>query len=144
MCKNRRATFARVAINEDGQVEEYIEGSVKKKTAIWTVVSAVLGILISLFVLRGYVVDGVKEVADHEFDKRLEVFHTVAQPKIMENIADAIQLHQAEAEIVAIERLGKIEQDVAVMQTDITSMKGRSADQTEMLRELLRRTNTGE
>jgi hypothetical protein len=148
MCKNQRATFSKVLIEDDGKVETYYTTSIKRKTTWLTATGVIIAAIVGLLTIRGAVITGIRGVAGDEFKKELGVFHTVAKPEIERSMDTKIELHRrsgvhpggvAEAELNST--IGEIKGDIKAVQTTVTQIQGENTHQTELIEELLRKVD---
>ena len=98
MCTERRATISRTQMEQDGNVTTYWSFVLKQTHIVISILAGIGAILLfGCTVVEGtksvmakiaqeefadHVVEAAKEVADQEFDARLELFHTEAIPAI--------------------------------------------------------------
>ena len=148
MCDERRSTFSKVKIDEDGHSTTYYTSTLKRSTMIWSILAAVLAAIVSLIAIQAAVIAGIKDVADQVFDVKLSAFHAQAKPEIYREVAMMIQMHRSagvhpgamtEAQIVTV--VGDLREDIASIRSDMTHLKDSSAAHTLLLQELLRSTN---
>ena len=64
MCDERRSTFSKVKIDEDGHSTTYYTSTLKRSTMIWSILAAVLAAIVSLIAIQAAVIAGIKDVGD--------------------------------------------------------------------------------
>ena len=148
MCKNKRATFAKVLIEDDGSIETYYTTSVKRKTTWYTVAGIVVAMIVGMLTIRGAVISGIKGVAKEEFKEELSIFHTVAKPDIENSMDTKLELHRRSgvhpgglSETVINEKISALKLDIKGVQTTVTQIQGENVHQTELIEELLRKVD---
>ena len=150
MCEERRSTFSKVQISENGTTTTYYTSTLKRSTVVISIIGGVLAAIVSLLAIQAAVVSGIEDVANQVFSDRLAAFHNEAQPEIYAEVAMMIELHRqagvhpgamTEAQIVAI--VGDLREDIASIRSDMSHLKDSSSSHTLLLQELLRSTNGG-
>lgn len=122
MCEQRRGTFQRVRLDEDGTVANYISINLREWKAIIVAIVAVLtfiGTIVSAVVWSNHAVAEISgKVAAEEFSHQLDLFHEKAVPEIDRMIDAKIRIHTLTAEGLAIERITALETARAVAERD--------------------------
>lgn len=148
MCSNKRATFARVAIEDNGTTEVFDSITIKRRTTVLTTLGVIMTLLLGMLTLRGAIINGIRGVAKQEFKEELGTFHAVAKPEIKHDIDTAIELHRrsgvhpgglTEAQIK--DMINELKVQNSNTQTQVNTLITNEAHQTELLEELLRKVD---
>lgn len=139
MCKNKRATFASVKIEDNGTTETFYTSSVKKRSAWLTIGGLIIAAIVGLLTIRGAVVEGIQGVAGEEFRQRLDDFHNVAKPEIEESMDSKIELHEANSQLDVQQQISEVKQEVVEVKTEVSNLKDVGKENQDLLRELLRK-----
>jgi len=146
MCKNQRATFSKVLIEDDGKIETFYTTSVKRKTTWYTAAGIVVAMIVGMLTIRGAVISGVRGVAKEEFKEELGIFHAIAKPTIEKSVDTKIELHRtsgvhpgAFTELQAAEQISAVKSKIMENGTMIGVLVEGEKHQTLILEELLRK-----
>ena len=91
MTQDKRATFAKVLIENSGEAKTIYSFRLEKAHWIFAILASVAAIAVALVVLRGAVYASVQDVAGDEFRTQLDRFHSEAQPAIRRLIDERIE-----------------------------------------------------
>lgn len=91
MLQERRATFAKVLIENGEDAKTIYSFRLEKIHWVFAILASVAAIVVALVVLRGAVYASVQEVAGDTFRQQLDVFHKEAKPAIRKLIDEKIE-----------------------------------------------------
>ena len=143
MCKERRATFQKTEIEENGTVHPCF-------SVTFTRLQGAVSILVGLTVLVASIVGAaawtkasIVEVAEETFKKSLEGYHTIMRPRLEEKIARAIDtkliVHESISSKPIEERLDSLDSRVTTLESQGKNVV-KILDRHEiLLHEILRR-----
>jgi hypothetical protein len=136
MTKERRATFAKVLIENGADAKTVYSFRLERIHWIFGILASIAAIAVALVVLRGAVYASVQDVAGDEFRNQLDRFHAEAQPAIRALIDERIEhaaiyyMAQAdakdfEAESKAAKTLGEIAETLARLDERLAGIERR-------------------
>lgn len=140
MCNERRATFQKVMMEDNGTVH-HAYSLTMSRVQVWVSVFVGLTVLIaSLFGSVAWIHASVKHVAETTFDEQLDVFHDKAQPAMRSLIDERIEVHRLAsagdlaAQLAGIEkRLTTLETTVAVELPNVRKAVDKNSDKLDLL-----------
>ena len=141
MCDQKRATFSKVRMDEDGNVNTYYAMNVKKTHAILGVIALIITIVISLFTLRSAVYEAVSDFVDQHCSEQLDVFHAQVHPKLLREVDAAIDAkliaHTLESEASYRDRIDILRSEIAALTKEVAILNEKSGRNQALLEKLV-------
>lgn len=141
MDEQKRATFSKVNIHEDGTVQEYYTATVRKTHAFLAIVAIFLTIVISMFTIRSAVHAAIKEFVDRQCAEQLNVFHEVVHPQLIEEVGSMVDTkmleHEKAAEAVYHDRTELLRRDITALTREVATLNEKAARNQRLLEQLL-------
>ena len=125
MTQERRATFAKVLIENGESAKTIYSFRLERTHWIFGILASIAAIAVALVVLRGAVYGAVQDTAADEFQSQLMRFHSTAQPAIENLIDDKIEAAAVYYMAQADAKDYEAEKETAAALADIAATLGR-------------------